>query len=92
MLAIAGEVGELAAELQWLTDEKVTEVLQDAEFRQPLVEEMADIFIYLVRLADVSGVNLLKAADDKIVKNEIRYPPSLAWGNAEKYTSFNREG
>lgn len=91
-LALVGEVGELAAELQWLSEQEIGELLQDHEHSKPLASELADVFIYLVRLADVCGVDLLAAANAKVEANELRYPVALARGNARKYTSLNAKG
>lgn len=68
--AIAGEAGELAAVLQWATPEEDV-----SRYRPDLEEEMADVLIYLTRLADVLQVDLVSAADRKIDRNAIRYPP-----------------
>jgi dCTP diphosphatase len=68
-MAIAGEAGELAAVLQWATpDEEI------GPYRRDLEDEIADVLIYLVRLADVLGVDLIEVARRKIARNEIRYP------------------
>ncbi len=88
--ALAGEVGELAAEVQWLSDVGIQDLLGDAERRQSLDGELADVLIYLVRLADVCGVDLVAAAHAKVDLNERRYPTDLAKGTHEKYTSLGR--
>lgn len=89
-MALAGEVGELLAELQWATDEQVEAAMRsDSAFRQRVEAEFADVLNYLVRLADVMQVNLLEAAERKIDENEQRYPPELARGNARKYTEHH---
>lgn len=76
-MAIAGEAGELAAELQWLEgEESRTAVLDDPALRERVSHEMADVLIYLVRLADVAGIDLLEAANAKVAINETRFPPS----------------
>lgn len=72
-LALAGEVGELAAELQWLTDEQAAAPPQEAAAR--IADELADVVIYLVRLADVMGVDLVAAANEKTTRNASRFPP-----------------
>ena len=73
-LALAGEVGELAAELQWIPDGEVAIHVQDPLARQRLADEAADVLIYLTRFADVCGINLLSAAQAKIERNEQRFP------------------
>lgn len=84
LLALVGEVGELAESVQWLgeIDRKFFE--ENPDKRKAFEEELADVLIYLIRLADVSGINLLEAADAKIQKNEQRYSVEKSKGNAEK--------
>lgn len=85
-LALAGEVGELAAELQWRTDAQISEAAAAGTPEIARVrDEMADVLIYLVRLADVLDVDLIEAANAKIDRNEQRYPEHLARGSNEKY-------
>ena len=74
-MAICGEAGELAAELQWLgSQESVLSVAQDPELRQRVAMEMADVLIYLTRLADVTEIDLMAAAQHKLAINEARFP------------------
>jgi dCTP diphosphatase len=73
-LALAGEVGEVAAELQWLTDAEAAALTPDARAR--LADELADVLIYLVRLADVTGIDVVAAAHAKTDRNAERFPPS----------------
>jgi dCTP diphosphatase len=69
--AIAGEAGELVTVLQWAAaDEDLSRYLTKLE------DEVADILIYLVRLCDVAGIDLLRAASEKVERNAIRYPKS----------------
>lgn len=78
-MAIAGEAGELAAELQWIDGEASrTAVIEDAALRERVSQEMADVLIYLVRLADVARIDLLEAANAKTDVNETRFPPGSA--------------
>ena len=67
--AVAGEAGELAAVLQWASPTEDLSV-----YRDELDEEMADVLIYLVRLADVLHIDLIAAANAKINANARRYP------------------
>lgn len=82
-MALAGEAGELLAEFQWLTPEESWKVMDDAT--GPRVEaELADVMLYLIRLADVLGVDLLKAAESKVDENARRYDADSYRGSARK--------
>ena len=74
VMALSGEVGELTALFQWLTPPESADVLSDPELRASVLDELADVTIYLARLADVLGVDLLAAAQAKIERNESRFP------------------
>ncbi len=83
-MALAGEVGELLGELQWLTPEQSAAVMAD-EKRGPRVRaEIGDVTIYLVRLADVLGIDLVQAAVDKLAESGRRYTVDAARGSAAK--------
>lgn len=86
VMALTGELGELAEHFQWLNSEQ-SESLSD-DTRAAVREELADIQIYLLLLSDRLGIDLLQAADDKIDKNEKKYPVDRARGNARKYTEL----
>jgi len=88
VLALAGEVGELASLLQWIPDDEIETWLKDDANRLALEAEMADVFAYLLRLADVAGVDLAAALRAKTQLNETRYPQDRAKGSAEKYTKY----
>ena len=72
VMALSGEVGELMEHFTWQTAEESTEIME--EYPEEVEEELADVFIYLVRLADVLGVDLIAAAYAKIDRNEERFP------------------
>ena len=88
VLALVGETGELAAEFQWIGDDNIVIALQDADKREAVGSELADIFIYLLRLADVTGIDLDEELKKKIAINEKRYPVDKAKGSAAKYTAY----
>ena len=88
VLALVGETGELAAEFQWISDDNIVSALQDADKREAVGSELADVFIYLLRLADVIGINLVEELGKKIMVNEERYPVDKARGSAAKYTKY----
>lgn len=84
--AIAVEAAELLEHFQWLTDAESAAL--DPAARDKVILEMADVFLYLVRLADKLDASLLEAARRKLVINAQKYPVSLAKGSAKKYTEF----
>jgi NTP pyrophosphatase (non-canonical NTP hydrolase) len=73
-MAIAGEAGELAAEFQWLTTEESSPDAIAGERSVAIRLEMADVFIYLLRLSDVLKVDLANAVREKLSINEARFP------------------
>lgn len=83
-MALAGESGELIAEFQWLTPEQSAAVMADPEAGARVRAEMADVFIYLTRLADVLGVDLLDAARLKLAEAERRYDADTYRGGIRK--------
>jgi dCTP diphosphatase len=85
-LALVGEVGELAELLQWVRHEDQSTVVQADPLRRRLAEEMSDVLLYLLRLADVVGVDLSQAAADKLAANESRFPPEHHRGVAPAKT------
>jgi len=91
-MALVGEAGELIAHFQWLTAAQSEAENIPAETRTAIEAEMADVLIYLVRLADRLGVDLLAAAAAKIELNERRYPAERARGSAAKYDAYQERG
>ncbi len=85
-MALVAEVAELLEHFQWLTEGESAQLPPDklAEVEQ----ELADILIYLIRLADKLGVNLLQATEKKIALNEKKYPPDKVRGSSKKYTEY----
>jgi len=86
-MALSVEAAELVEEFQWLTEEQSRQL--DRERHERVRLELADVLIYLLRLADTLGVDLLRAADDKIALNEQKYPAERVRGDARKYTEYD---
>lgn len=84
-MALAGEAAELLEIFQWLSPAESKGVMKNLEKAKAVSHELADIFNYLLRLADVLGVDLEQAFWDKMRHNEAKYPVRLARGNAKKY-------
>jgi NTP pyrophosphatase (non-canonical NTP hydrolase) len=83
-ISLAVEVGELLEHVQWGSDADIEAHLRSPEGRRAIGEEMADVLIYLVRLADVAGIDLLDAASAKIGANAARYPADEVRGSSAK--------
>jgi NTP pyrophosphatase (non-canonical NTP hydrolase) len=83
-MALAGEVGELLAEFQWLTPEESSRVMDHPEAGPRVRAEIGDVIIYLARLADVLGIDLIEAAYAKLDDSARRYPVESARGSAAK--------
>ena len=82
-MALIVEAAELVEQFQWLTPEESV-VLSD-EKHEAVRQEIADVLIYLTRLADMLDIDLLAAAEAKIEINARKYPVEKARGNAVKY-------
>ncbi len=85
-MALIVEAGELAEHFQWLTQEESFNLAN--EKLEAVGEELADIFVYLVRLADQLDIDLAKVVERKIDLNEAKYPADLVRGSARKYTEY----
>ena len=86
-MALSVETAELVEHFQWLTQAQSYE-LTPAK-RDKVRDEIGDVLIYLVNLADKLGIDPLQAAHKKIEKNRDKYPVSKAKGNALKYKDFD---
>ena len=74
-VSVAIEAGELLELVQWRTDEELAADLSSESGRASFADELADVLIYLTRLADVAGIDLSEAARAKIERNRSRFPP-----------------
>ena len=84
--ALCVEAAELLEHFQWCTDDE-SKALPAGQLAE-VQEEMADVLLYLVRLADKLDVDLFEAANNKIVSNAQKYPVDKARGNNRKYTDL----
>jgi NTP pyrophosphatase (non-canonical NTP hydrolase) len=88
-MALSVEAAELLELFQWLTPEQ-SQCLS-AEQHEAVRQEIADVLIYLTRLADVLNIDLLDAAADKLAINARKYPVGKAHGNALKYSDLSND-
>lgn len=84
-ISITLEAAELLEHFQWKDPGAVEAFLAAAENRRRLGEEMADVLILLVSLADAVGLDLLEAARAKLRQNAMKYPRERSRGTAKKY-------
>jgi dCTP diphosphatase len=89
-ISITLEAAELLEHFQWKTAAEVESFLTIEENRRRLGEEMADVLILLVSLADAVGLDLLEAARAKLRMNAAKYPVERARGSARKYDELDR--
>ena len=84
VMALSGEVGELSDIFQWMTQDESKAAARDPQTAHHVREELADVLLYLVRLASVLGVDLNQAAADKLTANARKYPVALVYGSSRK--------
>lgn len=80
--ALIVEAAELLEPFQWLTPEQSLNL--PADKREAVRQEMADVLIYLVSLANCLEIDLLRAAEDKLAINAAKYPVDKARGSCAK--------
>ena len=86
-MALIAEAAELVEHFQWLTEEQSAQ-LPDEKLRE-VEQELADVFLYLLRIADKLKVDLLAAAAQKIDLNARKYPADQVRGSSKKYTEYH---
>ncbi|KZZ46660.1 nucleotide pyrophosphohydrolase [Thalassolituus sp. HI0120] len=86
-MALSVEVSELLENFQWLTEEQ-SYTLDDKQ-REAVIDEIADVQIYLARLADKLNIDIGDAIAQKTVKNEAKYPADKVKGSSKKYTEYS---
>ena len=85
-MALSVEAGELVECFQWLTEEQ-SYALRGSQLNA-VAEEIADVQLYLIRLADKLGVDIADAVEKKIEKNGAKYPVDRVKGSSKKYTEY----
>ena len=85
VMALTSEVGELTEVFQWLSEAQSKSAATNPDTATAVREELADVTLYLVRLASVLGVDLNEAVTLKLQKNALKYPADKARGTHKKY-------
>ena len=88
VMALTGEVGELTEIFQWMTEAQSLAAGTNPDTSQAVKDELADVQLYLVRLASVLGVDLNEAVQQKLQKNAEKYPTDKAKGSSKKYSEL----
>jgi NTP pyrophosphatase (non-canonical NTP hydrolase) len=83
-MALSAETSDLVEIFQWLTEAQSADL--DAAARAAVAEEIADVQIYLARLADRLAIDIPRAVDDKMALNARKYPADHVRGTAQKHT------
>jgi NTP pyrophosphatase (non-canonical NTP hydrolase) len=85
-MAMIVEAAEVVEHFQWMTESDSRQL--DAETREKVGQELADTFVYLMRIAEVCGIDLIAAANAKIALNAQKYPADKCKGSNAKYTEY----
>ena len=85
-MALAVEASELLEHFQWLTEKESQQL--DRKVLRDIEQEIADVQIYLIRLADKVGINIEGAVSKKMRSNKSRYPARFVKGSAKKYSYY----
>ena len=89
-MALGVEAAELMEIFQWMNDQKNNELVNNKnnETINKISDEIADILVYVIRLATILDINLPNAIDNKLIKNAKKYPVDLVKGSSKKYTEY----
>lgn len=87
-MALAAESGELMEHFLWLTPEQSRVAAADAVKSRKIAEELADVVIYALEFANVTGLDVAAAIEAKMAANAQKYPVEKARGRADKYTEL----
>lgn len=77
-MALMVEAAELAEIFQWMTPEQSLAARDDPALKEPIADEVADVLLYLLQIADHAGVDLSEAVENKLRKNALKHPAPRA--------------
>ncbi|MFB6076527.1 MAG: nucleotide pyrophosphohydrolase [Candidatus Nanohaloarchaea archaeon] len=90
-IGISTEAGELLEEFRFKSEDEVDAMFDDADRREALTDEVADVFYFVLRLAQRYDIDLSEQLDRKMQVNAEKYPVDDAKGSNEKYTELDAE-
>ncbi|MDD2932533.1 MAG: nucleotide pyrophosphohydrolase [Methylotenera sp.] len=85
-MAMIVEAGEVVEHFQWMTEQQSRHL--DEQTKEQVGQELSDTLVYLLRIAEVCGIDLIEAANKKIDINAQKYPVEKCKGSNAKYTSY----
>ncbi|MGH1487478.1 MAG: nucleotide pyrophosphohydrolase [Cellvibrionaceae bacterium] len=85
-MALSVETAELMEHFQWLTEQESYEL--DPAMHAKVADEIADVQVYLARLADKLNIDIATAVSVKMDKNRKKYPADIVYGSAKKYNEY----
>ncbi len=83
-VSVAVEAGELLELFQWLSEDAVNARLGDGAFRQAVADEMSDVLMYIISLANRLDIDLSAAAEAKMIRNRMKYPVEKFRGHYQR--------
>lgn len=87
-MALACEAGELLEIFQWMTESDANHADRDPVIKEKTAQELADIMLYLVRLAGIMNINVSEAIKNKLLLNQQKYPADKVKGSSKKYSDY----
>lgn len=87
-MALAAEAGELMEHFLWATPENSKQLVQDTTKRAKIEDELADVIIYGLEFANMTGIDVAAVIERKMAANAAKYPVEKARGNSAKYTEL----
>lgn len=87
-MALAAEAGELMEHFLWAESKASADVVRDPRKRTKIEDELADVVIYALEFANISGIDVARAIESKLAQNAAKYPVEKARGRADKYTEL----
>jgi len=87
-MALAAETGELMEHFLWATPEQSQALAADPAKRAKVADELADVVVYALEFANITGIDVAAAIESKMRANALKYPVEKARGRADKYTEL----
>lgn len=87
-MAIAAEAAELMEHFLWQSPEQSRLDMDAEKLRDKVEEELADVFIFAIEFANMTGINIAEIIERKMLRNAEKYPVEKAKGRSDKYTEL----